>query len=76
VWLDTDELQNMVLALAKSNYRSERALKIERESAIDLARGSVPPVGPDGNLWLFSKEEAGTETVAVVAFRLLQMFLK
>jgi Zn-finger nucleic acid-binding protein len=76
VWLDTDELQNMVLALAKSNYRSERALKIERESAIDLARGSVPPVGPDGNLWLFPKQEKGPETITVVALQLLQMFLK
>ena len=27
IWLDADELQNMVLALAQSNYRSESALE-------------------------------------------------
>jgi Zn-finger nucleic acid-binding protein len=32
VWLDADELQNMVLALAKTNYRSEASWqKLQRE---------------------------------------------
>jgi Zn-finger nucleic acid-binding protein len=75
VWLNTNELQNMVLALAKSNYRSERAWKTEKESALNLA-GAVAPVGPRGNLWLFSKEKAGAETVAVVAVQLLRLFLR
>ena len=72
VWLDTNELQNMILALAKSNYRSDRAWKMERESDLDLARGTVPA---DANLWLLSKEEARAETAAVVAFQLLRLFL-
>jgi Zn-finger nucleic acid-binding protein len=75
LWLDTNELQNMVLALAKSNYRSERAWKTEKESDLNLA-GAVAPVGPRGNQWLFSKQEARIEAVAVVAVQLLRLFLR
>ena len=49
VWLDADELQNMVFALARSNYRSERARRREEETTLMLgtvgaatAQGAVP----------------------------------
>lgn len=37
VWLDADELQNMVLALARSNYRSQKAMQREWEDSRDVA---------------------------------------
>jgi len=76
VWLDTDELQNIVLALATDNYRSARALKKERAEVLDLTQGSVPPVGRAGSLWLFPQVESGPEQVAVVALQLLQLLLR
>jgi Zn-finger nucleic acid-binding protein len=45
LWLDADELQSMVLALAKDNYRSERALHNEWARRIELAHATVPPAG-------------------------------
>jgi Zn-finger nucleic acid-binding protein len=76
VWLDTNELQNMILALAKSNYHSEHAMKMEQEGALDLAQGCLPPVGHAGNLWLFPKSESGPEVAVSVALQLLQLVLK
>jgi Zn-finger nucleic acid-binding protein len=76
VWLDTDELQNMVLALARDNYRSARALKKERAETLDLMQGSVPPVGRAGGIWLFPSCESGPEQVAVVALQLLRLLLR
>ena len=76
VWLDTNELQNMVLAMAQSNYRSERILKSEREGILDLTQGNLPPVVHANNLWLFRGPQSGPETVAIVALQLLQLFLK
>jgi Zn-finger nucleic acid-binding protein len=43
VWLDADELQNMVIALAQSNYRSERAFRREQEQRITLSTGGGLP---------------------------------
>ena len=75
VWLDTDELQNMVLALAKSNHRSEHArVRSEREQ-IDITAGVMPPVGPVGGQWLFSGS-AGYVDGVVLAQTLLQLLLK
>ena len=37
VWLDADELPNMVLALARTNYRSEKAQRREWEDSQDIA---------------------------------------
>jgi Zn-finger nucleic acid-binding protein len=48
MWLDADELQNMVLALAKDNYRSARALKREREASLDLGAALPLPTGTSG----------------------------
>ena len=43
VWLDADELQNMVLALAKSLSRGEDAFRRERERRLTLGTaGGVP----------------------------------
>jgi Zn-finger nucleic acid-binding protein len=76
VWLDTDELQNMVLALARDNYRSARAFQKQRTEALDLTQGSVPPVVRAGDIWLFPERESGPEQVAVVALQLLRLLLR
>ncbi|MCG3148162.1 MAG: hypothetical protein PCFJNLEI_01604 [Verrucomicrobiae bacterium] len=43
VWLDAAELENMVVALARSNYRSEKSLRREWDASRDIA--SVGMVG-------------------------------
>jgi len=40
LWLDADELRQMVLALAKSNYRSEKRLHSERDRLEIIGGGS------------------------------------
>jgi Zn-finger nucleic acid-binding protein len=47
LWLDASELQNMLLALAKSNYRSEQRAKRELNEFDPLATGATAPV-PSG----------------------------
>jgi len=76
VWLDANELQNMLLALAKSNYHSERAMKLEREGDLDLMQDCLPPVGRTGNLWLFPGSENGPDAAVSVAIQLLRLLLK
>ena len=71
VWLDTDELQNMVLALARDNYRSARALKKESAETLDLTRGSVlHGRSGRGDIWLSRSTKVGQKQVAVVALQL------
>jgi Zn-finger nucleic acid-binding protein len=41
LWLDAEELQKTVLALARTNYRSERALRREREAQNDIASAGL-----------------------------------
>jgi Zn-finger nucleic acid-binding protein len=41
IWLDADELQNMVLALAKSNYRSETAAERSKRESLDIAQAGA-----------------------------------
>jgi Zn-finger nucleic acid-binding protein len=42
VWLDANELETMVLALAKDNYRSGRELSRERAQQLSLGAGATP----------------------------------
>jgi Zn-finger nucleic acid-binding protein len=75
VWLDADELQNMVLALAKTNYRSEDIYLREREESIDLgATASLPGAYPN-TAWLFPDNNAmdGTRAAIVAAQILLRL---
>jgi Zn-finger nucleic acid-binding protein len=55
VWLDSDDLQNMVLALAKSQYRSRDARAEEKESfdLIDLGIHSMAT--PARGRWLYEE---------------------
>lgn len=41
VWLDADELQNMVLALAKGNYRSESERQRLQREKVDIVEVGV-----------------------------------
>ena len=74
VWLDSDELQNMALALAKDNYRSERARQREWQSRIELTGGALKPPIRRGESWLFDEQD-GTG-FAPVAMQLLRLLLR
>lgn len=59
VWLDADELQNMVLALAKTNYRTETARQESKKGDWDMitpADLSDPRAGTmrGGRWWLYN----------------------
>jgi Zn-finger nucleic acid-binding protein len=74
IWLDADELQNMVLALAKSNYRSESALEKSKRASLDIAEMGVQgarTVGEGRYGWLFT----GQRGAIVPAVNLLSLFL-
>ena len=75
VWLDTDELQNMLLALAKTNYRSEQAFRRAERERIDITTGSVPPVARAGDQWLFPESVKYADAV-VLAQTLLRLLLR
>jgi Zn-finger nucleic acid-binding protein len=76
IWLDTDELQNMVLALAKSNCRSEADWEKSKREEMDLGEAGLQAArmaGPRaGGIWLFDKEQAGP----VAALSLLSLLLR
>lgn len=63
IWLDTDELQNMVLALAKSNYRSESALEKSRREEMEIAKAGLRGTNMGGSAtrgaWLFAEGRLG-----------------
>jgi hypothetical protein len=72
--LDADELQNMVLALAKSNYRSESASEKSRRESLDIAEVGVQGAGTAGvgrYGWLFP----GGRSAIVPAIILLRSLL-
>jgi len=75
VWLDTDELQNMVLALAKSNYRSQRAMQEASKNALDYVTPAMTAAAfpVRSHNWLFNRN--ATDAV-VMAFNLLQLFVR
>ncbi len=71
VWLDSDELQNMVLALAKLNYHIERDRQDESR-ALDL--GAMPlSAGEHNGDWLFEAEKGAMGNAAAIAQLLLQL---
>jgi len=63
VWLDADELQNMVLALAKDNYRSEAAWQESQRERLEMTgvggQGADPYQNQGDLLWLFSGRRSG-----------------
>ena len=74
LWLDADELQNMVLALAKTNYRSESArLKEWRTTADGFVSTAIAGLAaPGAHAWRFGRRGSGVEIV--VAEALLSIF--
>jgi Zn-finger nucleic acid-binding protein len=75
VWLDANELQNMLLALARSNHRSDRAFDDERSDPIGpLLTGGTSTVGgvKQSSEWLFEDVE-GAGDVLVAAQVLLRL---
>jgi Zn-finger nucleic acid-binding protein len=75
VWLETDELQNMVLALAKTNYRSQQAIREAQNTELDFVGPAMQAAAPyvrSGN-WLF--RDNLPEGLAV-AQTLLRLFMK
>ncbi|MGA2605378.1 MAG: zf-TFIIB domain-containing protein [Verrucomicrobiia bacterium] len=74
LWLDADELQNMVLALAKSNYRSEVAWEKSKREEMDIGEAGVQGAGTVGvgrYGWLFP----GGRSAIVPAINLLRLLL-
>jgi Zn-finger nucleic acid-binding protein len=76
VWLDANELQNMVLALAKSNYRSESAWQKLQRERVDMVESGVQGASQVGRRhgsqgWLFNQ----TGQNFVVAEALLYLLL-
>lgn len=72
VWLDADELQNMVLALAKSNYRSEAAWQESMRQRVDVAEAGVQGASFRGERgWLFD----GTATTLVFCAEVTEIAL-
>ncbi len=74
LWLDADELQNMVLALAKSNYRSESAWEKSKRESLDIAETGVQgarTVGAGRYGWLFP----GGRSAIVPAINLLRLLV-
>ena len=69
LWLDTDELQNMVLALAKSNYRSEQARQEEWHTDTEdfVSVGMVGTAAPGSESWLFGVRPSGAGMVVAEA---------
>ena len=79
VWLDADELQNLVLALAKSNYRSARALRAELDQPDIVGVGMAGAGAMAGRLpgaWLFGDASGTTGQVVAVAQVLLNLLLR
>jgi Zn-finger nucleic acid-binding protein len=77
VWLDADELQNMVLALAKSNYRSESERQKSEREQVDIVEVGVQGAsqvgrGHGGHGWVFG----GSGQTLVVAQTLLRLLLR
>ena len=67
----------MVLALAKSNYRSEGAYRRGKQESIDLIAGALPPGAYASANWLFPEDRGGTgEEIAVAAQALLSLLLR
>jgi len=73
MWLDADELQNMVLALAKSSYRSEAAKERLRRESVDISQAGVQTATVGSRYgWLFD----GPSGEVVVAKALLGLLLR
>lgn len=76
VWLDAEELQNMVLALAKTNYRSQAAWETSRRQDWDMITPAAQTAGALGQWnardWLLTGREDRLEPLVA----LLGLFLK
>lgn len=77
VWLDADKLQNMVLALAKSNYRSESERQRLQQEGMDIVEVGIQGAGQVGRrhgsyAWVFD----GNGQTFVVAQTLLRLLLR
>jgi Zn-finger nucleic acid-binding protein len=65
VWLDSHELESMVVALARDNYRSRRAVQREHENSRDYLSVGAGPT-----------EDNGTWNTGMVAVEVLLRLLK
>lgn len=76
LWLDTDELQNMVLALARDNYRAEHRLRHERAGMLSLGGGGGAVDEPSAarGSWLFPGDDSAWTDV--LAWQLLRLVLR
>lgn len=75
VWLDTDELQNMLLALAKTNYRTQRATRDAPRRDLDFVAAAMPgsAMRTRPNNWLFGNNVSNG---LAVAQSLLRLFMR
>jgi Zn-finger nucleic acid-binding protein len=73
VWLDADELQNMALALARTNYRSEAARQESHREQLDIAEAGLLGASSTGDRnWIFR----GRRGSSVAAEALLGLLLR
>ena len=75
VWLDSDELQNIVLALAKNKYRVERGRR-DAKTALDLTDIGLSAAEPDRRDWLFADPDDGSDRMIAMAQLLLRLVLR
>jgi Zn-finger nucleic acid-binding protein len=71
LWLDADELQNMVLALAKTNYRTEAAWQESRRRDVDIVAPAVEMSRLHSSRWRLSSTDGSNATPAFALLSLL-----
>lgn len=73
LWLDAEELQKTVVALARTNYRTERALRRERQTQPDIASAGMRGAVAGGAVaWPEMPGADGVLTVVALLLRLLR----
>ncbi|HVM59562.1 MAG TPA: zf-TFIIB domain-containing protein [Verrucomicrobiae bacterium] len=76
IWLDADELQNMALALAKSNYRSDADRERTKREEMDIGEAGVHGTGRGAGLtsgaWLFPEKQTNPVPVLLLLSLLLR----
>lgn len=72
IWLDADELENMLVALARTNYRSESALRREREASRNIVSAGMAGLAAKGGHEGDGVPVGGALTAAQILLRLLR----
>ncbi len=80
VWLDANELQNIVLVYARNQYRTMQRQNEARRTDLDILAsgmmGAAMPVVSKRNLWLWPETGASGNDMAPLAMNLLLLLLR